>query len=155
MADDLLGRIGNLLNKRPWYKLPRLLAMGRLVEIRNELRQKNLHDTEEPPFECLATPVTPTPEQREGRTLDGTFNDLTCPSMGAVGARFGRNFPLEHVFPDTPNLFVPNPRVVSRELMTPAPEYDSVHVNAEFTDQASDHDPQVARVVVRGTNNAK
>ena len=45
--------------------------------------------------------------------------------------------------------------LVSRELMTPAPEYDSVHVNAEFTDQASDHDPQVARVVVRGTNNAK
>ena len=30
-----------------------------------------------------------------------------------------------------------------------------MHVNAEFTDQASDHDPQVARVVVRGTGNAK
>ena len=40
------------------------------------------------------------------------------------------------------------------ELLTPTPEYDSVHVNAEFTDQASDHDPQVARVVVRGTGNA-
>ena len=40
------------------------------------------------------------------------------------------------------------------ELLTPKPEYDSVHVNAEFADQASDHDPQVARVVVRGTGNA-
>jgi hypothetical protein len=30
-----------------------------------------------------------------------------------------------------------------------------VHVNAEFADQASDHDPQIARVVVRGTANAK
>jgi len=118
MADDLLGRIGNLLNRRPWYKLPRLFAMGRLVEIRNELRQKNLHDTEEPPLECHAAPVTPTPEQREGRTLDGTFNDLKCPSMGSAGRRFGRNVPLEHVFPDTANLMVPNPRVVSRELMT-------------------------------------
>ena len=44
--------------------------------------------------------------------------------------------------------------LVSDELMTPAPEYDSVHVNAEFADQASDHDPQIARVVVRGTGNA-
>ena len=34
-------------------------------------------------------------------------------------------------------------------------EVDSVHVNAEFSDQASDHDPQIARLVVRGTNNAK
>ena len=44
--------------------------------------------------------------------------------------------------------------LVSTSCCTPAPEYDSVHVNAEFADQASDHDPQVARVVVRGTGNA-
>ena len=44
--------------------------------------------------------------------------------------------------------------LVTNELLTPHPEYDSVHVNAEFADQASDHDPQVARVVVRGTGNA-
>ena len=44
--------------------------------------------------------------------------------------------------------------LVSKELLTPKPEYDSVHVNAEFADQASDHDPQIARVVVRGTGNA-
>jgi hypothetical protein len=35
-----------------------------------------------------------------------------------VGARFGRNFPLEHVFPVAADLLTPNPRVVSRELMT-------------------------------------
>jgi predicted extracellular nuclease len=29
-------------------------------------------------------------------------------------------------------------------------EYDPVHVNAEFADQASDHDPQVARIDFRG-----
>ena len=39
--------------------------------------------------------------------------------------------------------------LVSRALARARPEYDSVHVNAEFADQASDHDPQVARVVVR------
>ena len=29
-------------------------------------------------------------------------------------------------------------------------EYDVVHVNSEFADQASDHDPQVARLDLRG-----
>ena len=37
--------------------------------------------------------------------------------------------------------------LVSKALKSKA-EYDSVHVNAEFVDQASDHDPQVARVEV-------
>ena len=36
--------------------------------------------------------------------------------------------------------------LVTKALMSPRPEYDSVHVNAEFHDQASDHDPQVARL---------
>src|SRR5688572_17492470 len=38
--------------------------------------------------------------------------------MGAAGRRFGRNVPLDETFPDAPNLMIPNPRVVSRELMT-------------------------------------
>jgi len=37
MSDKLLGRIGDFLQGRsPWYKLPKLLAMPRLVEIRNQ-----------------------------------------------------------------------------------------------------------------------
>jgi predicted extracellular nuclease len=40
--------------------------------------------------------------------------------------------------------------LVTKALMSPKPEYDSVHVNAEFHDQASDHDPQVARLHVSG-----
>ncbi len=39
--------------------------------------------------------------------------------------------------------------LVTKALMSPRPEYDSVHVNAEFHDQASDHDPQVARLKVK------
>ena len=59
MPDEtLLGRIGSFLqNRRPWYKLPDLLAMPRLVEIRNELRAKNLHDTEEPALEKKPIPA--------------------------------------------------------------------------------------------------
>ena len=40
--------------------------------------------------------------------------------------------------------------LVTKALTSPKPEYDSVHVNAEFHDQASDHDPQVARLEVTG-----
>lgn len=117
MADSLLSRIGDFLHqRRPWYKLPRLLAMPRLIQIRNELREKNLHDTEEPPLQEHQGPIDDT--VRQGRTVDGTWNDLKCPHMGAAGARFGRNFPLAETFPDTPNLLNPSPRQVSLELMT-------------------------------------
>ena len=41
--------------------------------------------------------------------------------------------------------------VVSENLFSHFPfEYDSVHVNAEFAVQASDHDPQVARFRLTG-----
>ncbi len=118
MADDLLGRIGDLLRRRPWYELPRLLAMPRLIEMRNTLREKNLHDTEEPPFVKEEIPPDLDARLREERTLEGTHNDLHFPRMGCVGARFGRNVPLEHTFPATAELLTPSPRVVSRELMT-------------------------------------
>jgi hypothetical protein len=116
---DLLNRLGDFFrDQRPWYKLPQLFAMVRLVEIRNELRAKNLIDTEEPPLPVGPVPPTLDPALRQYRTLDGTYDDLTCPPMGAAGRRFGRNVPLDQAFPDTANLLVPNPRVVSRELMT-------------------------------------
>ena len=38
--------------------------------------------------------------------------------------------------------------LASPALLLPLPEYDSVHVNSEFFDQQSDHDPQVARLKV-------
>jgi uncharacterized protein len=41
--------------------------------------------------------------------------------------------------------------LVSNTLLRRFPvDYDPVHVNAEFADQASDHDPQVARLDLRG-----
>jgi hypothetical protein len=117
MADDLIARILKRLQGRPWHQRPRLFAMSDLVEIRNELRQKTLHDTEEPPLP-KKDPASVDPAVKDHRTPDGTYNDLGCPMMGAAGRRFGRNVPLDHVFPDTANLMTPSPRVVSRELMT-------------------------------------
>src|SRR5262245_9079797 len=118
MANELIDKLGKLLNEKPWYQLPRLLADARLVEMRNELRAKNLYDTEEPAELRQEIPSNLDPALQSGRTTDGTYNDLHFPKMGAAGRRFGRNFPLEHTLPDTPNLLTPNPRVVSRELMT-------------------------------------
>ncbi len=40
--------------------------------------------------------------------------------------------------------------LVNDELAHRSFEYDVVHVNSEFHDQASDHDPQVARLDVKG-----
>jgi 2,4-dienoyl-CoA reductase-like NADH-dependent reductase (Old Yellow Enzyme family) len=108
----------NLFGDREWYERPRLFAMAELVNIRDTLREKNLHDTEEPTFEKREVPADLDPAIRESRSIDGTNNDLHYPRMGAAGCRFGRNIPVAHTAPDTANLLVPNPRVVSRELMT-------------------------------------
>ena len=99
-----------------WYDLPGPIAGKHLVEMRNELRAKNLHDTEDPPLDTSELP--PSGEALALRTNDGTYNDLKCPRMGSAGVRFGRNFPLSETFPDTANLMNPNPRTVSRELQT-------------------------------------
>jgi hypothetical protein len=54
-----------------------------------------------------------------GRTPDGSYNDLDQPTMGMADTRFGRNVPLEEAYQESPqDLMSPNPRVVSRELLT-------------------------------------
>ena len=101
---------------REWHRLPRVFAARRLIDIRNELRKKNLFDTEEPPHPRQDGPVPP--DASGGRTSDGTFNDLKYPLMGSAGTRFGRNVPLGETVPDTANLLNPNPRTISKELFT-------------------------------------
>jgi Animal haem peroxidase len=99
-----------------WFNLPRPKMGIRLFQLRDELREKNLHDTEEPPLQNAAAP--PTGDAYNVRTSDGTYNDVKCPRMGSAGIRFGRNVPLSEAFPDTANLLNPSPRRVSLELMT-------------------------------------
>jgi hypothetical protein len=118
MSDNPFEKFNKLLKKKEWYELPTALSIPHLIRMRNDLRKKNLHDTEEPPL-AERKPDDPLPEGvKENRTADGSYNDLKCPMMGATGSRFGRNIPLKHTFPDTANLLNPNPREVSRELMT-------------------------------------
>ena len=103
-------------DEKQWYEYPDLIAGPKLFQNRNELREKNLLDTEEPPLEKSSDP--PPADARNARTSDGTYNDLSSPRMGSAGMRFGRNVPLSETFPDTANMMNPSPRRVSLELLT-------------------------------------
>ena len=102
-----------------WDRLPIPLALPVLIGLRDRLREKNLYDTGRGP---LAKPPFTDPNESHyptARTLNGTYNDLSDPLMGSIGSRFGRNVPLEHTYPEPPNLLLePSPRRVSRDLLT-------------------------------------
>jgi Animal haem peroxidase len=100
-----------------WDKLPWPLGLVTLIGLRNRLREKNLYDTGRGPLN--RPDVSHHPRYLTARTLDGTYNDLDDPLMGSLGSRFGRNVPLEKTASEPEDrLLEPNPRLVSRELLT-------------------------------------
>jgi hypothetical protein len=100
-----------------WDKLPRPVAVLVLIGLRNRLREENLFDTGRGPLD--EPDVNDHPRYLTARTLDGTFNDLDEPLMGALGSRFGRNVPLEFTMREPEDLMLePNPRTISNELLT-------------------------------------
>lgn len=103
----------------PWHRLPTLVGAFSLIGTRRELREKNLHDTETVEL-VVPDGAPPAPaNHRSARTVDGSFNDLDHPLMGAAGTRFGRNVPLAFTNPEPePLILDPNPRQVSLQLMT-------------------------------------
>ncbi|MBA3347960.1 MAG: peroxidase [Actinobacteria bacterium] len=111
----LLSSAAGALDRRiGWDRLPRPLGVVTLVGLRLRLRDRNLHDTG-----AGGAVAGPNGGRHDQRRPDGSHNDLDAPAMGMVGARFGRNVPLEHTYPESPErLLEPNPRVVSRELLT-------------------------------------
>ncbi|EMF52335.1 MULTISPECIES: peroxidase family protein [Streptomyces] len=113
----LAGPVFGLLNRAvPWHRLPLSLSLLNLMFLRKALRRLNLIDTEPGEAPPRAQPVPdPIPERlRTERSYDGTYNDLSEPSMGAVGAAFGRNLKPDYR-PDT--FDTPNPVTVSRQLL--------------------------------------
>ncbi len=100
-----------------WHKLPLPLALLDLIGLRIQLRAKNLYDTYNGPQDRPAVG-----EQKSSylttRTVDGTYNDLTVPTMGSANTRFGRNIPLKNVnLPSDAEVLTPNPRTVSLDLL--------------------------------------
>ena len=106
--------------RRRWHNKPFLIALLKLREFRNDLRRDNLHDTSQLPNSSKLPKPSTQPGERQlvARTADGSFNDLESPEMGMAGTRFGRNVPLADAYPDEKNLLTPNPRLLSRRLMT-------------------------------------
>ncbi|MGH3588587.1 MAG: peroxidase family protein, partial [Pseudonocardia sp.] len=99
-----------------WHRLPMRLSVLNLSAFRDVLRHHNLFDTEprEAPPAARPVPVLPDETARVWRTFDGTYNDLSEPHMGAVGAAFGRNLKPDY----RPDLFdEPNPITVSQQLL--------------------------------------
>jgi hypothetical protein len=102
-----------------WHKLPVPLALVVMIGDRIKLRQDNLVDTSGYPTLPQPEPQAKGTEYLQYRMAEGTFNDLHAPTMGAANTRFGRNVPNEFTWPDPePRILSPNPRVVSRELLT-------------------------------------
>jgi Animal haem peroxidase len=111
----LLTKSAAALDRRfGWDRLPLLLGVPTLLGLRNRLREENLHDTGRGP----SLRARPDANER-ARNPDGSHNDLAEPEMGMIGARFGRNVPLEHTYPEPQaKLLDPSPREVSRKLLT-------------------------------------
>jgi Animal haem peroxidase len=114
-----------------WHKLPKWLGLLVLVGVRNILRKRNLFDTRVAPV--VGDAAVPPFDARflTERTPDGTYNDLSDPVMGRAGSRFGRNVPLDRTWPETgAELLDPNPREVSRRLLTRTEFVPATSVNA-------------------------
>lgn len=119
----------------PWHRLPASLGVFNLLAFRNELRAKNLHSTRgdaiptlpsADPNDLSANPDSlpskaPDAADLARRAWDGKRNDLVDVNMGAAHTRFGRNMPLNRVFPAKESeLMEPSPRVVANRLLARA-----------------------------------
>src|SRR5687767_8437509 len=113
----VLSWMSSRLDRRfGWDDLPLPFGALTLIGLRQRLRRENLYDT------GTGVPVEPAAggdRHLTARTLDGSYNDLANPAMGAIGARFGRNVPVDLTWPEPEQrILEPNPRLVSRELLT-------------------------------------
>jgi len=116
LLERMLGGLFRVVNRRiVWHRLGFVGSVVNLVALRTNLRRFNLCDTES------REPEAPSPggrDVRASRAPNGSYDDLSQPSMGMAGTRFGRNVPLASTFPDAASLLDPNPRLISRRLLT-------------------------------------
>ncbi|RPA19803.1 peroxidase family protein [Gordonia sp. OPL2] len=115
LARILAGAAESVDRRRGWHSLPLPVGLAVLVGLRSRMRELNLFDAGPHP----ADPDDPAPPPTtRARTIDGTFNDVASARMGAQGALFGRNIPLDDTAPETaPVLLTPSPRTISNELL--------------------------------------
>ena len=117
MLKQLYSSLTEWVDRRiGWDKLPWPLGLLVVLGLRFRLRAKNLYDSGRGVLDVPPAGDEWHVDHLTARTIDGTYNDLHDPLMGAIGSRFGRNGPLDHAGDDRP--LEPNPRTVSLELLT-------------------------------------
>ena len=119
LGSRLLSRFFSAVNRFvPWHRLLKWIGAINLKAFRDELRERNLHDTTKISSKGGPTPPPYSPRHLYARTADGSYNDLSDPAMGMTGTRFARNAPLERCHPEEgAALMEPSPRLISRRLM--------------------------------------
>ena len=109
----LLNRMLNHFLNNGWSKLPLFLGLLCLVLDRKKLYKNNLYSSYVDEPDCKLPKNT-----KLYRTSSGIGNDLSCPMMGSVGTRFGRNFSIDKLVSlDSRKLLDPNPREISEKLL--------------------------------------
>src|SRR5947209_6956358 len=104
-----------------WYGRPLALQVLILAHMRERLNAKNLKSTYPPRTLVGFQPTGQEPPLAVSyfRTADGSWNNLADPKEGAARTRFLRNVELSAIPLQTePQLLAPNPREVSRRLLT-------------------------------------
>jgi Animal haem peroxidase len=126
LMDHIINLVGRVFGYRArvwtnWYRRPWVVGVLLLAHVRELLNANNLKNTY-PPGELIGfqprgqrPPVGVT----HFRTADGSWNNLADPKEGAARTRFLSNVELSAICPETiPKLLIPNPREVSRCLLT-------------------------------------
>jgi heme peroxidase len=119
MPDNPVSRLTSkaferINRRKEWWELPLPAQLLNLATFRDELREFNLYDTEEPVEDGETAALGEPPKYR---TYDGSQTDPENPRMGKTGMRFGRNVPLEVTYPQAQSFLDPSPREVSERLL--------------------------------------
>src|SRR5436309_3507351 len=87
-GEAFLLKFFGLLNRSvQWYQLPLPVALVNFLSLRTVLRRDNLYDTTHLPAQNAAQADKRTLHVLYGRTSDGSYNDLSVPTMGMAGTR--------------------------------------------------------------------
>lgn len=129
-----------------WYRRPTVFAILTLAYMRDQLNKNNLKDTYPRGVLTAFQPGNQLPPDgaTHFRTADGSWNNLSNPMEGAAGTRFPRNVNIGVIKPETDGtLLSPNPRLVSRKLLTrrgPMKEVPFLNLLAASWIQFQNHD---------------
>ena len=112
-----------------WYRRPLFLGILTLAYMREKMNAHNLRSTYPKGSLVGFQPegLTPPDAAKYYRTADGSWNNLSNPKEGAAGTRLARNVDLADIKPETgEHLLTPNPREISRHLLTRGDEMKEV-----------------------------